>query len=65
MTGKIILAEIEVERENISGFELSIWGTIKEKRSKIEKNTTNFWKWLDDDSTDKIMYYNVLYGEKT
>lgn len=57
MTGKVILAEVQVIRENVSSYELTVWGTHKGKSSEIEKNATNFWKWLDDVSTDKITYY--------
>ncbi len=37
MTGNIILSEINVNRENITGFNLSVWGTVKEKIKEIEK----------------------------
>lgn len=49
MTGRVIFAELQVERENVTGYELTVWGTNKEKRSEIEKNTAHF----------------VLYGKKT
>ncbi len=56
MMGNVIFTELQVERENVTGYELTVWGTNKGKRSEIEKNTTHFWKWLDDVSTDKVMY---------
>ncbi len=59
MTGNIILAEINVNRENITGFDLSVWGTVKEKRAEIEKNNIHFWKWLNNVSTDKTWYYMI------
>ncbi len=57
MTGNIILAEINVNRENITGFDLSVWGTVKEERKEVEKNYVHFWKWLNNVSTDKTLYY--------
>ncbi len=59
MTGRVIFVELQVERENVTGYELTVWGTNKEKRSEIVKNTAHFWRWLDDISTDKVMYYMV------
>ncbi len=59
MTGRVIFAELRVERENVTGYELTVWGTNKEERSEIEKNTAHFWRWLDNISMDKVMYYMV------
>ncbi len=59
MTGNIILAEINVNRENITGFDLSVWGTVNEKKKEIEKNNVHFWKWLNNVSTNKILYYMI------
>lgn len=59
MLSFIILMEVRVERQNISGFEVSVWATVKEKRNKIENNTKGFWKWLDNLNNGKIVYYMV------
>ncbi len=59
MTGNIILAEINVNRENITGFNLSVWGTVGEKRKEIEKNNVHFCKWLNNVRTDKTLYYMI------
>lgn len=42
LSGSIILAEVEVQRQTITGFELSVWGTSRKKRKEIENNTLVF-----------------------
>lgn len=59
-SGNIILAEVEVQRQNVTGFELSVWGTSTKKRKEIEENTKYFWKWLNNISTDKTSYYMAV-----
>lgn len=49
MTGKIILAKIQVDKENISGFEVT-FATRTKYRSE-EENNIYFWKWLNDNLT--------------
>lgn len=44
--GKIILAKIQVDKENISGFEVIVFAT----RNEVENNIY-FWKWLNDNLT--------------
>ncbi|MGL5903997.1 MAG: hypothetical protein ACRCZO_15050, partial [Cetobacterium sp.] len=58
---QIILAKIEVTKQNITGYDLTVWATKKLDKEKIENDTIGFWKWLEDNSTenDSVLYYMV------
>ncbi|XP_026110841.1 uncharacterized protein LOC113084981 [Carassius auratus] len=58
-TNSLILAEILVQQQNVSGFEVSVWATVKGNRTKIENKTIGFWRWLDNLHDKKNDYYMV------
>lgn len=60
-TKQIILAQIEVERQNITGYDLTVWATEKQDKTKVENETIGFWKWLDNNHTenDSVLCYMV------
>lgn len=37
MTGRVIFAELQVDRENVTGYELTVWGTNKGKKERNRK----------------------------
>ncbi len=42
MTGRVIFAELQVERENVTRYELTVWGTNKEKKERNRKEYRTF-----------------------